>query len=408
MLLRLATAIMIFGTWVAPAVQAQSTTPPAQTAQTANPAASPTPAAKNDYGNPDSWLCRPGRQDACAVDLTTTVITANGKLKRETWAANPNAPIDCFYVYPTVSTDPTPNSDMIPGAEEKGVVRAQFARFASQCRPFAPMYRQVTLTALRAMLAGTPMSVDRALAYNDVLDAWNYYLQHDNHGRGVVLIGHSQGSGILTILIKNEIDGKPIQSRIISALLLGTSLPVPKGKDVGGAFQHMPLCHSASQTGCVITYASFRATAPPPADSRFGKVTGEGMEAACVNPAALGGGSGELHAYLGAKSSGILTTESTPGPWVKSGAAINTPFVSVPGMLTAECVSNDSGSYLAVTVHADPNGPRASDIGGDVVVNGQVRREWGLHLIDVNLAQGNLLDIVAQPSKAYLAAAAKK
>src|SRR5215831_19475890 len=107
MLLRLATAIMI----LAPAVQAQSTAPPAQTA---NPAASPTPAAKNDYGNPDSWLCRPGRQDACAVDLTTTVIAANGKLKRETWAANPNASIDCFYVYPTVSTDPTPNSDMIP------------------------------------------------------------------------------------------------------------------------------------------------------------------------------------------------------------------------------------------------------------------------------------------------------
>src|SRR5215468_8213284 len=303
MLLRLATAIMILATCGAPAVQAQSTTPPAQTA---NPAASPPPAAKNDYGNPDSWLCRPGRQDACAVDLTTTVIAANGKLKRETWAANPNAPIDCFYVYPTVSTDPTPNSDMIPGSEEKGVVRAQFARFASQCRPFAPMYRQITLTALRAMLAGTPMTADRALAYNDVLDAWNYYLEHDNKGRGVVLIGHSQGSGVLTQLIKNEIDGKPVQGRVISALLLGTSLPVPKGKDVGGAFQHMPLCHSATQTGCVITYASFRSNVPPPANSRFGKVPGENMVSGCVNPAALAGGSGPLHAYLGSRGSRIV------------------------------------------------------------------------------------------------------
>src|SRR6185295_12401902 len=152
---------------------------------------------------------------------------------------------DCFYVYPTVSTDPTPNSDMTAGAEENGVVRAQLARFASQCRVYAPLYRQATLTALRAAATATPMTVDRALGYNDVLDAWNHYLQRDNNGRGVVLIGHSQGSGVLTQLIRNEIDGKPVQSKIISALLLGTSLAVPTGKDVGGAFKSMPLCHSA-------------------------------------------------------------------------------------------------------------------------------------------------------------------
>jgi hypothetical protein len=379
------------------------------TAAPAQESAKPAPVAKNDYSNGDNWLCRPGRQDACAVDLATTVISASGKLTREGWAANPKAPIDCFYVYPTVSNDPTGNSDMVPGPEEKGVVRAQFARFASNCRAYAPMYRQITLTALRAAIAGTPMPMDRALAYNDVLDAWNYYLEHDNKGRGVVLIGHSQGSGVLTQLIKNEIDGKPVQSRIISALLLGTNLPVPKGKDVGGAFQHMPLCHAADQTGCVITYASFRATAPPPANSRFGKVAGENMVSACTNPAALGGGSGELHAYLGARGSGVVNTaEAEPGPWVKSAQPITTPFVAMPGLLTAECVANEKGSYLAVSVHGDPAGPRASDIVGDVVVNGQVLPDWGLHLIDVNLTMGNLLDIVGLQSKAYLSTTAKK
>ena len=246
----------------------------AQTQNQTTPAATATTAAKNDYSKSESWLCRPGRQDACAVDLTATIVAANGKLTRETWAANPKAPIDCFYVYPTVSTDATPNSDMVAGPEELNVIRAQFARFGSQCRVYAPLYRQVTLTALRAFLAGRIMAIDLALAYNDVLDAWKYYLEHDNDGRGVVLIGHSQGSLVLTQLIKSEIDGKPLQSRIISALLLGTSLPVPRGKDVGGAFQHMPLCHSAKQTGCVITYASFRSNAPPPANSRFGKVPG--------------------------------------------------------------------------------------------------------------------------------------
>ncbi len=368
--------------------------------QTAEPA-KPAP-AKNDYSNPDSWLCRPGRQDACTIDLSTTVVAANGKLTRENFAANPKAPFDCFYVYPTVSNDPTPNSDMVPGPEEKGVIRAQFARFGSQCRLFAPMYRQVTLTALRAVLTGQKVDVDRALAYNDVADAWRYYMEHDNHGRGVVLIGHSQGSGVLTQLIRSEIDGKPVQSQIISALLLGTNLPVPKGKDVGGAFQHMPLCHSATQTGCVVTYASFRSNVPPPANSRFGKTADANMASGCTNPAALSGGSGELHAYLSSGGSIVNGASVEPKPWVTPAQPITTPFVSVPGLLTAECVSNDKGSYLAITVHGDPSDPRVDDITGDVVIGGQVQADWGLHLIDVNLAMGNLVDIVGQQGKAYL------
>src|ERR1700734_1147307 len=314
-------SVCAIGTFAQTAATTPATAPAQESPKTA-------PVAKNDYTNGDNWLCRPGRQDACDVALSTTVITADGKLTRQDWTANPNAEIDCFYVYPTVSNDPGGNSDMIPGAEEKSVVRVQFARFGSKCRVYAPLYRQVTLTALRAALGGSPIPVDRALAYNDVLDAWNYYLEHDNHGRGVVLIGHSQGSGILTALIKNEIDGKPVQSRIVSALLLGTNLPVPKGKDVGGAFQHMPLCHAANQTGCVITYASFRAAAPPPPNSHFGKVTGEGMIAACTNPAALAGGSGDLRAYLRSTGSGFVSVaEAAPGPWVKSGQPITTPFV---------------------------------------------------------------------------------
>jgi hypothetical protein len=355
--------------------------------------------AKNDYGKAESWLCRPGRHDACDVDLTTTVISASGKLTREPWAANPKAPIDCFYVYPTVSLDATGNSDMVAGDEELGVVRVQAARFGSQCRVYAPVYRQVTLAALRSILAGRSAAVDRNLAYNDVLDAWNYYLQHDNQGRGVVLVGHSQGSMVLTELIKREIDGKPIQKQLISALLLGTSLPVPRDKDVGGAFQQVPLCRNSKQIGCVITYASFRSDAPPPANSRFGKVAKQDMIAGCTNPAALRGGSGELHAYLSTRGSGA--SAAPVGPWVTGAPTIDTAFVSVPGMLTAECVSNDKGSYLAVTVHSNPADPRTDEITGDVVREGKVLPEWGLHLIDVNLGIGNLVDIVRDQAKAY-------
>ena len=188
--------------------------------------------APNNYADDKSWLCRPGRSDVCEADLTTTIILENGNLTRERWNADPNAPIDCFYVYPTVSTDLTPNSDMVADPAELNVIRQQFARFASKCRPYAPMYRQVTLAGLRILLgrgnAGAALSRD--LGYDDIRDAWKHYLEHDNNGRGFVLIGHSQGSFVLSELIRNEIDGKPIQSRMVSAILLGTTLSVPRGK----------------------------------------------------------------------------------------------------------------------------------------------------------------------------------
>jgi hypothetical protein len=315
---------------------------------------------------------------------------------------DPSAPIDCFYVYPTVSTDATPNSDMNPDPAEMNVIRQQFARFASKCRPYAPMYRQVTLAGLRTMMGGGRVTLDRGLGYDDVRDAWKSYLEHDNKGRGVVLIGHSQGSFVLAELIRQDIDGKPIQSRLISAILLGTTLAVPRGQDVGGAFQHIPLCHSASQTGCLITYASFRSTVPPPANTLFGKVTEPGMAAACTNPSALAGGGGELHAYLDATGRTITSTPKLK-PWVVPEQPIQTPWVSVPGLLTARCATNDNATYLEVTVHANPAGPRVDDITGDIGGGTQVLANWGLHLIDVNLAIGNLLDIVGEQARAYAA-----
>jgi Protein of unknown function (DUF3089) len=363
----------------------------------------PAASAAADYSNPALWLCRPDRQDACAAPQDATIVAANGTLTREAFHPAKSPRIDCFYVYPTVSNQPGGNSDLTITGAEKNVVNAQFARFAAQCRLFAPMYRQVTLTALRAMIGGKPIPVDRDLGYNDVLAAWNYYLSHDNQGRGVVFVGHSQGSGVLTRLIKEEIDGKPAQAKLISAILMGTNLPVPKGADVGGAFKHIPVCRSAGQIGCVIAFADFRANVPPPANSRFGKAP-DGMQAACANPAALGGGSGSLDAYL---SAGRISTGSDgprePFDWTTPPQPIETPFVKVPGMLSAQCVSDDHGSYLAVTVHPTPGGARANDISGDVVVNGKVLEDWGLHLIDANLTMGNLVAIVGDETKSYLA-----
>ncbi len=376
----------------------------AASAQTA-PAAQPDTFKPNDYSDPKSWLCRPGAHDACDIDETTTVVAADGTLTKETWKADPNAPIDCFYVYPTISTDPGNNSDMIADPAETNVIKQQFARFASKCKPYAPMYRQITLNGLRKALAApnSALAWGEGVQYNDVKDAWNYYLDHDNKGRGVVLVAHSQGSFILIDLIRREIDGKPVQSKLISAMLMGTVVPVPKGKDVGGAFRKIPLCHSASQLGCLITFASFRSNVPPPANTLFGKVPDANMVAACTNPAALAGGSGELHSYL-SNDGRTITGTTKPKPWVTPEQPIDTPWISTPGLLTAKCASNDNASgYLEVTVNGNPSGPRVNDIVGDIGIGTNVLANWGLHLVDVNITMGNLLDIVAAQTKAYAA-----
>jgi hypothetical protein len=355
---------------------------------------------KNDYSDSKNWLCRPGStSDACAVDLTSTIVNADGKTSVEKWTANPDAPVDCFYVYPTVSNDTTPHSDMNAGPEEKSVVQQQFARFASQCRVYAPLYRQITLTALRALVAGKPAAINPMLGYGDVLDAWNYYLKNDNQGRGVVLIGHSQGSSVLTQLIAQEIDGKPIQKQLVSALLLGWNVAVPKGKDMGGSFKQIPVCQSATQIQCVLAYVSFRATSPPPANTRFGKVAGADMQAICVNPAELE--QRELHSYLSATG---RNGTGEPTKWLAN-AAIDTPFVSTPGLLSAQCVNTDGVSYLSVTVNGQPIDPRTDEIYGDVVAEGVIQKDWGLHLIDANVAMGNLIGVVNQQAKAYVASA---
>lgn len=343
------------------------------------------------YSNEANWLCLPGRDDSCSQPLDSTTVAADGTTTPEPFVAKSDAPIDCFYVYPTISADPGSNSDLVPSPSQEGLVALmQAARLDSQCKVYAPMYRQATLGLLRDRLAGkagatTPQQAS-VTAFADVLDAWKYYMAHDNHGRGVVLIGHSQGSGMLTQLISAEIDpNADVRDHLIAAYLGGTNFAVPAGKDVGGTFKNVPLCRTEDQIGCVIPWASFRSTAPPPANSLFGRVSNDAGVPACVNPASLAGGPAELHAYF--TSAGVS--------WVTPNT-ITTPFVSVPGLLTGECVSSGGFSYLSVTVHGNAADPRADDIEGDLTP------QWGLHLMDINLVMGNIVTLIASQSIAYL------
>jgi hypothetical protein len=233
--------------------------------------------------------------------------------------------------------------------------------------------------------------------------AWERYLANDNAGRGVVLIGHDQGAGLLIRLLANQIEGKPAQAKLVSAILLGSTVETPDGKLTGGSFKSIPLCAVAEETGCIIAYSSFRADRPPPANSLFGKAHEQGMTAACVNPAELEGSNGALKAYLPAKR--VTISGEDPPAWTSTGAPIETPFVAVPGLLSAKCIDQAGFHYLAITTNGDPLDPRTDAIAGDVVVDGKVQPEWGLHLYDPNLAMGNLVEIVKRQAKAYAAKA---
>src|SRR5262249_34005324 len=151
--------------------------------------------------------------------------------------------------YPSVSAQPTVNANLNVDPELTAVAEVQASRFSQTCRVFAPVYPELTVVATNS--AGEQAAAARAMAYEGVRSAWRDYLAHDNRGRGIVFIGHSQGAGMLTQLLSSEIDPNPkLRRRLVSALLLGGNVTVAAGRDSGGDFQHIRACHRRDQTGC--------------------------------------------------------------------------------------------------------------------------------------------------------------
>jgi hypothetical protein len=353
------------------------------------------------YGDDANWLCKPGiEDDVCSRDLDATVVNADGSTEVEPHEVADDPAIDCFYVYPTTSRDEGFNSDLEPAENQEIVtVLNQVARLTSECRVFAPVYRQVSLGGIGG--AEPPAGTDpRAVAYGDVLDAFQYYIANESDGRGFVLIGHSQGGGLLTELIAQEVDDEPaLRDRLVGAYLLGSSVSVPEGEVVGGSFQNVPLCEATDQTGCAVSYASFRSTAPPPDSSFFGRPRdGEGV-AACVNPAKPEGGSATLQPYfsIDQPAGSLLGGTESAQPFADPArtAEIETPWVTYPDFIEGECVTEGDFTYLKLTIDADPDDPRTDDISGDL------SPEWGMHLVDANVAMGDIVAMVRQQAEAY-------
>lgn len=352
-------------------------------------------------GAKTTWLCRPGLADnPCEPSLSTTVfdrydgagtVTHPQRLKRRK--------VDCFYVYPTVSDQQGPNATPAIDPEIRSIALYQAARFSQVCRVFAPVYRQVTVPALSN---GTLTAAVARRAYAGVLSAWKDYLAHYNHGRGVVLIGHSQGAGHLQQLIRTRIDGKRVARRMVSAILLGGNVTVRKGRSTGGVFKHVKACRSSRQLGCVVAFSSFNAT--PPEDAIFGRSggrfadffkapSGPRYEVLCTNPGDL------QHNRRVAFRSIIPAQPFAPGTLIAAGMSIlgfttpqaSTTFVEGDGLFTGGCSSAGGANVL-----------RVESENGTPQLNPSPDATWGLHLIDANVAQGELVSLVRAQAARYV------
>jgi Protein of unknown function (DUF3089) len=336
------------------------------------------------------WLCKPGQQpDPCTPGLSTTVFSPQLKPGRVEHPKQVKKPaIDCFYVYPTVSDQKTlvANRDIDP--EERSIALFQAARYSQYCRVFAPIYRQLTLAGIA--MGAKPSASDLKVGPSDVREAFRTYLQKYNHGRGFVLIGHSQGSFVLRTLIAKDVDPKPaVRERLISAILMGGNVLVKNGKGAGGDFQHISACRSAIQLGCVIAFSTF--DQPPPADSLFGRTTVKGEHVLCTNPAALGGGSGMVTPILPSKP-------FAPGTQIAIGNLLlhikqpmpSTVWSTEPGSYSARCSSAGGANVLQLRA-----------LHGAQVASPSPTKEWGLHLLDANIALGNLIAIVKREAVAF-------
>ena len=346
------------------------------------------------------WLCRPGLPgDPCTANLTTTVIPVSGPTTVEHATPAKNPPVDCFYVYPTVSGQSGVVANLHIDPSETAVARIQASRFSQVCRVYAPVYPQLTLHALTD--PGAITGSDLTTAYTSVQAAWQDYLAHYNRGRGVIFIGHSQGAAMLIQLLHRQVDNNSaVRSHLVSAIILGGNVTVPVGKTVGGSFQHIPACTAARQTGCVIAYSSFDQT--PPAGSQFGRpgsgvslLSGTsstaGLQVLCVNPADISGGTAPLAPYFPTRSAAIglgnLTGVTPP--------VLPTPWVAEPDLYSGQCLSQGGATWLQVSAPINVGDTR-------MIVGQTLGATWGLHLVDVNIALGNLVSLARSEAAAYL------
>lgn len=198
---------------------------------------------------------------------------------------------DIFYIHPTtdrrLDRDNQPLDDSAVNAwTDASVIARQASAFNRCCNVFAPRYRQATIGSSRSSKERREAAM--ALAYTDVLAAFDHYMAHQNRGRPFVLVGHSQGAAHLERLLVDRVDGRPLQDKLVAAYVVGIGFT--EGL-FGRLYSSLSICDTPRQTGCVVHWNSMQTNGAAKSTieqaasnyrSRFG--VNDGATILCVNP----------------------------------------------------------------------------------------------------------------------------
>ena len=199
-----------------------------------------------DYNNLDYWAAHPDKKD-----------NGDGVPGTELPAKN-NLEADIFFVHPTIYSKKDDRLPWNPNIDDRelnekvdgSTILFQASAFNAAGRVFAPRYRQAHLrsyTTLDTVSAKKAFAV----AYADVKNAFEHYLKFYNHGRPFIIASHSQGTTHAGPLIKEFIDGKSLQRKLVAAYLIG--LPVPKTY-----FKSIRPCLNPDDLNCSISWRTFK------------------------------------------------------------------------------------------------------------------------------------------------------
>lgn len=391
---------------------AQAAQPPAPAPDLSAPPLRTTPVAPTTL--PTLWACHPDRTpNLCDEADGATTVLSNGAFQRRTVArlepapaAGATPPVDCFFAYGSVTGTASVDAPRRLDRDIIAAIQNYDTPFRRACRLFVPVYRQLSsLAGIGAAMARGVRTQTREMniAYSDLLGAWRDYLAHDNHGRGVVFIGHSQGSAMLTRLIKEEVDlDAQRRGQFVGALLTGGNITVRRGQRNGGMFAYLPTCAEVDEYGCIVGFSSF--ASPPsnrtalfarisPLNQIYGGPLGHEYAVACTNPAILSGDEGRLRPLLHGTPAPGSNGESERGVWGFHRPTADTAWVAPGDRFTARCRPTETTNALMVR--------RASQ--ASAVLLDHPWGDWGLHAGELGLTMGNLVRIVERQGAAWIA-----
>jgi len=122
--------------------------------------------------------------------------------------------------------------------------------FNGECRVFAPRYRQASIKIFFDKDEDKKKQAF-GFAYGDVVKAFEYYMEHWNNGRPIIIAGHSQGGLMAEKLLKDYFEDKPVLEKLVVAYIVGW--PVPREN-----FTTLKMCTDSLQTGCICSWRTFR------------------------------------------------------------------------------------------------------------------------------------------------------